>query len=399
MRPKRSFQAPTLFALLLLLLPGDALAESWCAYPLRVHEWGVQVFGESAARPAPLDYAHTEGPKPNTAPTPVRSLPIDGGERELPVISIFAPTLFSDPVPLGLEIGFAKGEASLWFPQVDKLRSAAEANSTEADQARLELLQARAERDPFSANPPLGDDPTRQLVWDRLSLSQQGQATESSTQEWVAALRAIEGALWFESEGESERFVFYEGRTAEQPLLKVERGEEWSEERAHYRLVNDSFWPVHDVLVVRRQGDLAWVFYAPSIPAGKSAGFVLDESLKVDSKAFVEATRGQLERSLTDAESPEVPTSYKWDYDQCVMGRDPAIPVEEATGHRLYALETKVLLDAWEDAFFGQQGTVVIYREDPSYLDAMMPISLYTDMYHYVELRRLSLVLWTEAEW
>ena len=399
MRSKHSYQAPALFALLFFFFPGGALAESWCAYPLWVHEWGVQVFGESDARPATLDYAHTEGPKPKTEPTPVRSLPIDGGERELPVLSIFAPALFGDPVPLGLEIGFATGEASMWFPQVDRLRPASQANSSEADQARLELLQARADRSPFSANTALGDDPTRQLIWDRLSLSQEGKASKDSEQDWVEALRAIEGALWIEGDGESERFIFYEGRTAEQPLLKVERGDEWSEDRAHYRLVNDSFWPVHDVLVIRRDGEQAWVFFAPSIPAGKSAGFVLEDSIKVDSEAFVEATRGQLERSLTDAESPAVPSSYKWDFDQCVMGRDPAIPIEKATGHRLYALETKALLDAWGAAFFEQEGTVIIYREDPSYVDAMMPISLYTDMYHFIELRRLSLVLWTEAQW
>jgi hypothetical protein len=76
------------------------------------------------------------------------------------------------------------------------------------------------------------------------------------------------------------------------------------------------------------------------------------------------------------------------------MGRDPAIPVEAAEGHQLYQAEADIILDIWQERFFAQPGTVVLYREDIAYVDAQMPMSLFTDMFHFIKLRRSSLVLW-----
>jgi len=384
--------------LALLVTPLSSSAESWCAYPIWAHEWGVQVFGGAKSAPLPLSFAH-DSTGTVSEPTPVRDMDVDSGVRALPVVSFFAPQTRFDTVPIGLEVGFSAGKAALWFPQVDTLVDAATANAATALDERQALLDARAKRDPYGENPVLGADPTRQLVWETLSLEEKGKGSEKSTQTWVDALRKLDGALWVERGAESERFAFYEGRTDEKPLLEVERGDEWSDTRAHYVLKNPSAWPVHDVLVVRRVGKQAYVFYAPSIPAGKSAGFVLEDALQVGSDAFKEATRGQLEKSLVDATTPTPPTDYDWSTGTCVMGRDPAVPVEVAEGHRLYQAEVDVLLDAWGPAFFEQEGTVVVYREDPGYLDAMMPLSLYTDMYHFIELRRAGLVLWTDAQW
>ncbi len=97
---------------------------------------------------------------------------------------------------------------------------------------------------------------------------------------------------------------------------------------------------------------------------------------------------------LADAELSSAPTQQRWDMDDCVMGRDPAVPVREASGHRLFEAEVDAILDVWEDRFFRQEGTVILYREDAASLDRLVPLSIYTDMYHHVELRRLSLILW-----
>jgi hypothetical protein len=51
-------------------------------------------------------------------------------------------------------------------------------------------------------------------------------------------------------------------------------------------------------------------------------------------------------------------------------------------------------LQVWGSALFDQPGTTIAYREDVSYLDQAMPLSLFTDMYHWVELHRAGLALW-----
>ena len=76
------------------------------------------------------------------------------------------------------------------------------------------------------------------------------------------------------------------------------------------------------------------------------------------------------------------------------MGRDPALPVEAAAGHRLYPGEVDTLLGAWGARLFDQPGTTVVYREDAAALDAAMPLAIYADMFHFVVLHRAGLALW-----
>jgi hypothetical protein len=134
-----------------------ALAESWQAEPIEAHEWGVMAFdadGAPISDLVPLPswiYQRASAPQaPAPATVPTRALPADTGERELPILHFFAPRLWSNTAPLGLEVGFSHGVATAWFPQVDTLRSAAEDNSP---------------------SPPPPSDPTRQLIWDALTLS------------------------------------------------------------------------------------------------------------------------------------------------------------------------------------------------------------------------------------
>src|SRR5262245_57603994 len=79
------------------LVPGASHAESWCAVPLWVHEWGVQVFSGGAARRVGADaatlppYFHDAAAARSVAAgPPVRGMPVDGGERELPVVQFYA---------------------------------------------------------------------------------------------------------------------------------------------------------------------------------------------------------------------------------------------------------------------------------------------------------------------
>lgn len=387
----------SLACLALALLAPEARAESWCAYPLWVHEWGVQSFagdGRRAVIPMP-GFFHRTGPTTARAEPPVRSLPPDTGERALPILQFYSGGSLSEPIPVAIEVGFTHGDASAWYPQVSRRTPAATANGPEARAARASLLQARAAQSVHGPRRELAADPTRQLEWSYLRLSRAAAGrVASSSVPWVDRLRAIDRALWVRAAGESERFVFYEANTSETVALAIERGPQHAPGRRHFVLRNRGTHAVHDVFVVHREASMLYVFTAPSIPAGATAGFVLEEH-RVASGGERAATRDRLRTLLVDAAQPAPPARYRWDLDHCVMMRDPSIPLERAEGHRLYAAEADVLLDVWSARFFDQQGTTIVYREDVAYLDAEMPLSIYTDMYNYPVLRRLGLALWS----
>lgn len=380
------------------LVAGHAPAKSWCANPLWVHEWGVHVFdgGGAPAPGGPMPaYFHTHADAPR-AITPVRELPLDSGDRALPVIHFYAPTMRGTSIPVGLEVGFTTGAASAWFPAVDQLRPAAVANSPASALARTQLLAQRAARtgDPTTwcgQAPAMPADPTRQLVWSRLDLTSQPSAPRAASDAaWVKTARDI-NALWVNSGAESERFLFYEGKTVERVPLTLRRGDRWQPTKRHYVLTNTGAHPVHDVFVVHKDAGATYVFVAPTIAPGASVAFVLDDHAVRDAKA---ATVTALRDRLVDPAAPAAPERYLWEMDNCVMGRDPAVPTESAADHHLYRVEADLLLDTWQERFFGQPGTTVVYREDVAYLDAVMPLSVYTDMFSFPVLHRAGLALW-----
>ena len=80
---------------------------------------------------------------------------------------------------------------------------------------------AKSPMAPRATPPP--SDPTRQLIWDAMSLGKApSHPEEAKVPAWVAQLRASKDALWVNGAGESERFVFYEAQTTEKPLVKLE---------------------------------------------------------------------------------------------------------------------------------------------------------------------------------
>ena len=207
-------------------------------------------------------------------------MPADGGERDLPVVHFYAPQAWSDPIPVGVEVGFAHGQASVWFPAVSSQTPASVANSLDARSQRARLVAQRT--DPDRPSGDLGIDPTRQLHWDRLLLSKQAVALSTPTDEaWVLAARAVPDALWVNGPAESERFLFYEAQTQERSAVVIEAGDTAAN---HYVLQNRSEHDVFDVIFVHdgRQ----WM--APRIPAGKSAGFLLrDPYAPAEAKAWL----------------------------------------------------------------------------------------------------------------
>lgn len=321
----------------------EARAESWCAAPLVAHEWGVVRVGASGAGPAvPPWFARAQEAAPLPGPR-VRDLPADGGERDLPVISLYTTDSWSFPVPFALEVSFTAGTPSVWWPPVDALGH-------------------------------------RSLAWEALALVREpASPPRPAAEPWVAASRAHPGALWVQRGADTERFVFYEGRTQESSALVLSRGDSWSPTRPHYVVENVTDRPVHDVVVVA--DGRAWT--APMVPAHKTAGFLLEA--KLDPAALRAELRGRW-----SAGAP--PAGNGWGPD-CVMMRDPAVPVTVAVDHVLYPSEVDVLLDTWDHTLFAPRGTRLVYREDVAAVDAAVPARLYTDQFHWVDWHRLSVVL------
>ena len=119
---------------------GVAWAASWCATPLVAHEWGVHVVrvdgGKPASVPLPSWFHHTLDPiaqassepassepasSEPASPEPVRDLPADDGIRLLPVVQFYLAPEDGPRAPVALEVGFRDGEASSWWPAVDRL--------------------------------------------------------------------------------------------------------------------------------------------------------------------------------------------------------------------------------------------------------------------------------------
>ncbi|MEM9068074.1 MAG: hypothetical protein AAGE52_06185 [Myxococcota bacterium] len=379
-----------------LLAPSVALAESWCAYPLWVHEWGVQSFDASGRPAAPVSlptYFHRNASGATAASTPTRHLPADSGIRDLPVLHFYSAGSLSSPIPVGVEVGFTRGEATVWYPQVNERRRASVANSPAAATQRSALLRQRQPAgNQLALTRRLGSDPTSQLVWDQLLLTPAPQHTQANALAWVDGLRELD-AMWVNNASESERFVFYEATTRERVALELRRGATWRRGHRHLILENKSRFDVHDVFVTHREGSRVFVFFAPSIPARRSAGFVLEDHRVTNVRA---ATRDRLRAQLVDPHQPTPPSTAGWGAG-CTMMREPAIPVTAAEGHHLYAAEVDAILDIWAARFFEQPGTTITYREDTAYLDAVMPLSLYTDMYNFIKLRRMGLANWTRV--
>jgi len=365
---------PLPLGLVLAVLGGPAAAKSWCAYPLFVHEWGVHVFdasGQSQESRAELLPAWFLGPAsapPSAARVPVRELPPDNGDRDLPVVHFYSPRMtwmaglkMPTSIPVALEVGFAEGSATRWFPAVDALKP--------ADGARP------------------------QLVWERLELyASPSRHANATTLPWVLEARTLP-SMWVEGKGAAERFVFYEGTTREVVPLALTRAPDWTATRRRYALTNRGRFAIHDIHVVHREGQASFLVRMTRLDPGQSATFTLDEQRAPD---LLRDGLRSLRAALVDPKAQAAPTEYDWSRDRCVMQRDPAVPFAKADGHALYAAEADLMLGVWGERFFGgPAGTNIVYREDTAALDALMPLAVYTDMMNFVVLHRAGLAVWS----
>ncbi len=387
---------------------GTALARSWCARPLVVHEWGVEVFDAKGNRELPdlPPFLHTpaalpKGPVTRFSP-PVREMPADSGERDKPILYFYLGER-EEEAPVALSLCFAYGVPSAWYPQADQVcagfREAPDdstlgkwiADLGSSDfKTREEASRKLVECGPAlhlaleSALAKAGDPEIKarlktclegfakpQLTWDHLKLSKAPPAgiplpgKELRADHWVRQARQVDAA-YVTNGVEAERYVFYEGRTKEKSSVSC---------KGNF-LTNHGTHPVHDLYVVCKGS----VLYVERLEPSTS---VKARPLEGD------ASRHLLERLQAGRPSPKEEDGMG----KGVMMRKPCEAQGPTTESWLFPKEAEALLAIWEKDFFQGEGARLIYREDVSALDEAMPLAIYTDMFHFIKLNRAGLVL------
>jgi len=359
-------------------LPSSAAAGLSCTWPLWVHEWGVHVFdggGSPIASGLIPDFFYRDGPS-RPRPTAVRDMPRDNGLRELPVIHFYSPATAA--VPVGVEVGFTQGAATTWYPDVD-LRRPAGAIAGPLSKSSWAMLTGR-------------QDSNRELVWDRLELTATPTSPAALTQSpWITQARAIPQARWVNRANESERFVFYEGSTSEEVPLTITRSARYSAKARSYVVTNAGKHPIHDVMIIHREGPIARLVTIRSLAAAASAPFTIDGPHQ---PKLVEKATAYLRDALVDPKMPTPPDPNALPAGSCGIHDNPGIPFDTAADHRIYRGEVELILDTWRPRFFEADGTTIIYREDAATIAEAMPLSIYTDTQSYAVIHRAGLALW-----
>ena len=363
----------------------------WEPLPLVAHEWGVHVFDWQGNTPVAGElpaFMYSAAKLGTVVPTTqrVRDLPPDSGMRDKPLLYFYTPGEANPGavIPVEVEVRFTAGQVTAWWPQVSTYSTPAQVASATSEDQRFELVWHHLALTATAPTlPPAGGD----LPADH----------------WVTRARQVD-SRYVSNGREADKFLFYEGRTTEKPVITLlppqGRGD------AHYHLLNVGAFPIYDVFAIYRDSrrGVVWTQYLaelpplPSVPARRPRNDLapmtalplpevaaLPENHAPDAATFAALTRARLLDVLTAGEFFTA-ASGNW-------LRDPADFQPPTTAAQLFPAEARALEAIWRQDFFAAEGLTVLYREAPAYLDQAMPLRLYTDMYHFIKLSRCGLVL------
>ena len=445
-----------MIAFILAGLSSSVSLANWEARPIDVHEWGVNTFDWNDDQPLQQelpDYFYTDKKPGKTMAPPerrVRDLPADSGIRTKPILYFYPAIPFGRPhseAEVGIEMRFAEGYANAWWPQVTRYRPlevSARAAPPDWDAWKTEMLalhektllgnngdgkaaerwksalqqyQALKSADQIrwlarqsypGRDLKFPEDGRMQLVWEKLTLYPElpeGIALPGKDLpdgHWAKLAREIDAA--YVSNGqEAERYVFYEGKTREEPAIALlpasgagSRGlfsRQVDEGGREVAVVNVSGHPIYDVIAVYRDREkgILWTEHVAMLPPRTAALRIPDfsrpkkeDDLQTSPEEFRRKTTGRLLEGLT--------AGIHYDAGGTMM-RDPADPQPATQLHQLFTKEALALEKIWHDDFFSAEGMTVIYRESPAYLDEAMPLNIFTSMFWYIRLSRCGLVL------
>lgn len=419
--------------LLVYCITQAAVNADWTARPLEVHEWGVSEYDWSRGRTTPVDLAdfiYTETNPGRVAPKPkvrVKDMDADSGMRirTKPILYFYGPDSLQKkppvggPISVGVEVRFRDGHACAWWPQVNLFRSREQVAKAMAPDLEA-WNRARRERDRSAVKSRLKalglfpDDERFQLVWDRLELSRglpPGKRLPGENlpdTHWIKVARQVESD-YVSIGSEVEKYLFYEGKTQETPAIAlVPEDTVWSGRR--YLVHNITDHPIYDLFLVYRDttNQQFWVNYTAQVDPLQKRRSRDDSSgqqslphviypvvprfagpswkqVTVDETEFHRRTQVRL-GNLLRMDYPDPGAVY-------AENRNPAQSQPPTQEHRLFPMEVAALQKIWNKDFFGHEGLTILYRESPAYLDEAVPLRIYTDMHHYVNLSRCSLVV------
>lgn len=428
----------------------------WAPAPVEVHEWGVSVFDWSNPSTSPPDFPEffytdkspgVQLPRPTTR---VKDMEADSGMRirTKPVLYFYGPDTLRNrnqkprPFPVSVEVRFRDGYANAWWPQVNRYRTKSETDKasapdpeswnrerTEKRKAKLkaslppgefEKGWAKLEKRRFVANefgsisefggmPAFPDDERFQLVWEGLEISPKAdpvlRGDTLADSHWVRRAREVD-ADYVSNGSEMEKFLFYEGRTMEPPAIAIVPNDRDSSLDPDFVVHNITEHPIHDVFILYRNPAAGeyWVGYFPKVqpwrkriqdpPGEQSMPHVMSPGIPnfrklvpdsfVSEAEFRRKTQTALAGILTMS-APEATGVY-------ADRRNPALYQPPTEEHRLFPREVAAILAIWDKEFFGNDGLTILYRESTQYLDEAVPLRIYTDMHHCVNLSRCGLV-------
>ncbi|MBV8782049.1 MAG: hypothetical protein JO353_11685, partial [Phycisphaerae bacterium] len=218
---------------LVVALSCNAKAALWQAEPIFVHEWGVEEFdwGKNSKIAAPLPSFVYTAQAPGIAVSPsgprTKDLEADSGFRAKPLLLFHADELRRRPttIPVGVEVRFAQGHASAWWPQINVYRTPSQVDAA----APLDWHGWKSHNRGNGFGPmkrPVPDDQRFDLVWYNLILSPGSSTTQPMEgdslpdRHWVKQARNVDSAL-ISNGKEHEKFLFYEGATHEFPSIAI----------------------------------------------------------------------------------------------------------------------------------------------------------------------------------
>ena len=313
-------------------------AGMWDPLPMTVHEWGVNTFDWDADQRLDQElpgFLYTDKKPGKVAAKPeqrVRDLPADGGERTKPILYFYPTTKhsFEKPPQVGVEMRFASGYANAWWPQVNRYRTEKQSLAAKVpdwDKWKTEVMAGYkklilgngrnakakqtweremavydklgpdaqiaflANRMRWSGHSDFPEDERMQLVWDRLTLhasvpeDQTLPGDELPDDHWAKVAREVDAAYVSNGE-ETERYVFYEGKTRERPAIALlpERSLPfwWNRREGDPKdiaVVNVGTHPIYDVIAVYRDSEkgIVWTSHVPMLPALENARHHVDQ--------------------------------------------------------------------------------------------------------------------------